>query len=184
MKMRLFLTLAIVTLFAAAPASAKPLVHEHYSGTDSFDFADCGFVIHNDVTFSGLFLLKPGKHGDPTPRLFDNYVSHERLSANGKFVTIDHNGLYKDLHVTRIEGTIYEFVVMEAGRPFTLRDMNGSLIFKDRGLLLASFRVDTLGDSDLGNDVFVDGSFSVLRDSGSHPGFYVDFCEVVGPLLS
>ena len=184
MKLRLVLTLAIAGLFVAAPVSAAPLVREHYSGTESFDFDDCGFVIHVENTFSGLFMLKPGKRGDPTPRLFDNYKSHEVVSANGKFVTIDHNGLYKDLHVTRIEGTIYEFVAMEVGRPFTLRDMNGNLIVKDRGRLLVSFSVDTLGDSDLENDIFVDGSFTLLRDSGSHPGFYIDFCDIVVPLLS
>jgi hypothetical protein len=184
MKLRLVLTLTIAGLFVAAPVSAAPLVHEHYSGTDSFDFDDCGFTIHDDVVFNGLFMLKAGKHGDPTPRLSDNYEAHERLSANGKFLTIDHNGLYKDLHVTHIEGTIYEFVAMEVGRPFTLRDMNGKVVLKDRGRLLTTFRVDTLGDSDLDNDVFVDGSFSLLRDSGSHPAFYLDFCEIVVPLLS
>ena len=57
-------------------------------------------------------------------------------------------------------------------------------MFKDRGLLFTTFVVDTLGDSDLDNDVFVDGSFSLLKDAGSHPGFYADFCEDIAiPLL-
>ena len=178
------LAIAAALVLVAAPASAKPLVREHYSGTDSFDFDDCGFTIHDDVTFRGLFMLKPGQHGDPTPRLSDNYDSHEVLSANGKFFTIDHNGLYKDLHVTNVEGTLYRFVAKESGRPFTVRDMNGAVVFKDRGLLVTTFVVDTLGDSDLDNDVFVDGSFSLLKDAGSHPGFYADFCEDIAiPLL-
>jgi hypothetical protein len=95
MKKRMVLCLAAALFLVAAPASAKPLVHEHYSGTDSFDFDDCGSTIHDDITFRGLFMLKPGKHGDPTPLLSDNYDSHEVLTANGKFFTIDHNGLYQ-----------------------------------------------------------------------------------------
>lgn len=48
------MVLAFAMLLAAAPTQAKPLVREHYSGTDSFDFDDCGFTIHDDVTFSGV----------------------------------------------------------------------------------------------------------------------------------
>jgi hypothetical protein len=40
---------------------------------------------------------------------------------------------------------------------------------RDRGVLFTTFVVDTLGDSDLDNDVFIDGSFSLLKDAGSHP---------------
>ena len=184
MKRRMVLCLVAALFLVAAPASAKPLDQEHYSGTDSFDFDDCGFTIHDDVTFHGLFMLKPGRHGDPTPLLSDNYDSHEVLSANGKFFTIDHNGLYKDLHVTNVGGTLYQFVSKESGHPYTVRDMTGAVVFKDRGVLFTTFVVDTLGDSDLDNDVFIDGSFSLLKDAGSHPAFYADFCnDIAIPLL-
>ena len=184
MNKRIVLGLVAALFLVAAPASAKPLDHEHYSGTDSFDFDGCGFTIHDDVTFHGLFMLKPGRHGDPTPLLSDNYDSHEVLSANGKFFTIDHNGLYKDLHVTNVGGTLYQFVSKESGHPYTVRDMTGAVVFKDRGVLFTTFVVDTLGDSDLDNDVFIDGSFSLLKDAGSHPAFYADFCtDIAIPLL-
>jgi len=184
MNKRVLLCVAAASLVLAAPVSAKPLEHDHYSGTDAFDFDDCGFTIHDDVTFGGLFMLKPGRQGDPTPLLSDNYDSHEVLSANGKFFTIDHNGLYKDLHVTNVSGTLYRFVSKESGRPFIVRDMTGALVSKDRGVLFTTFVVDTLGDSDLDNDVFVDGSFSLLKDAGSHPAFYEDFCDDIAiPLL-
>ena len=76
MKKRLLVGLFAALFLVAAPASAKPLVHDHYSGTDSFDFDGCGFTIHDDDTFQGLFMLKAGRHSDPTPLLSDNYDSH------------------------------------------------------------------------------------------------------------
>lgn len=163
----------------ALPAQAAPLEREHYSGSDSFDFAECGPVIHNETTFEGVFMLKaPTKPGAP-PRYFDNYEVHEVLTANGRTLTIDHNGLFKDLHATLVSGTTYRFVVQESGQPFVVRDEAGAVLYRDRGLLRFAFLVDTLGDNDLENDVFIDDSFELLADRGSHPGFYLDFCPVL-----
>ena len=169
--------LVLLTLTLAAPANAAPLERENYSGTDSFDFDDCGFIIHDEVTFKGTFILKaPRKAGAP-PYLFDNYENHETLTANGRTLTIDHQGLYKDLKITLVQGTIYQFVAMEAGQPFVARDQAGNILFRDRGVLKTTFQVDTKGDTDLDNDVFIEGSWALLSDHGRHPAFYIDFCE-------
>lgn len=163
----------------ALPAQSAPLERERYSGTDSFNFDDCGPLVHNKVSFSGVFMLKaPTKPGAP-PRYFDNYKVHEVLTANGRTMTVDHNGLYKDLRATLISGTTYRFVAQESGQPFVARDDTGAVLFRDRGVLKTTFVVDTKGDNDLSNDVFVDGSFELLADHGRHPAFYVDFCEVI-----
>ena len=176
MKRRLIPVVALMAMALAAPVQAAPIEYEHYSGTDSFDFVDCGFVIHDEVVFEGVFMLKaPGADGAP-PRLFDNYHAIETLTANGRTATIEHQGLYKDLHVTLVEGTIYQFVAMESGRPFTVLDSDGNVLIRDRGVLVTTFQVDTKGDSDLENDEFIEGSWSLLKDAGSHPGFYIDFC--------
>jgi hypothetical protein len=42
-----------------------------------------------------------------------------------------------------------------------------------------TIEVATTGDSDLDNDEFIDGSRSLLKDAGSHPGSYIDFCAEV-----
>jgi hypothetical protein len=175
-KKRLVPVLALFALALAGPVQARPIEYEHYSGTDSFDFDDCGFVVHNDVVFEGVFMLKaPRSDGEP-PRFFDNYHSIETLSANGRTATIEHQGLYKDLRITHVEGTIYQFVAMESGQPFVARDEDGNVLFRDRGVLMVTFQVDTKGDSDLENDEFIEGSWSLLKDAGSHPGFYIDLC--------
>jgi hypothetical protein len=169
----------------SGPADAEPLVREHYSGTDSFSFDDCGFLIEGTSTFSGLFMLKEGRAGDPTPYLFDNYASDTVFTnpATGAWFTHHAQGLYKDLRIVHVEGTVYRFEAIEAGQPFVIRDSDGNVVVRDRGRLLTGFTVDTLGDDDLENDIFVDGSFDLLADNGRHPGFYIDFCDIATDLI-
>lgn len=170
---------------ALAPAtSAAPLEREHYSFTDSFTIDDCGFVVRVDLVGHGLFMLQQGRAGDPTPYLFDNYDVLETLTnvETGAWVTISHNGLYKDLRITNVEGTVYDFVSIEAGQPFVVRDSEGNVVMRDRGNLVRSFTIDTKGDSDLDNDEFIEGSFSWV-DHGRHPGFTLDFCTSLSDLI-
>jgi hypothetical protein len=176
-KKRFVPAVTLLALALAGPVQAAPIEREHYSGTDSFSFDDCGFVIHNEVVFEGLFMLKAPRTDGSPPYYFDRYHVVETLTANGRTATIEHRGLYKDLRITHVEGTIYQFVAMEAGRPFTVRDGDGNVLIRDRGVLVTTFQVDTKGDSDLENDEFIEGSWSLLKDAGSHPGFYIDFCE-------
>ena len=67
-------------------------------------------------------MLKAPRGNGAPPYLFDNYEAHEVLTANGRTLTIDHQGMYKDLHISLVEGTVYQFVSMEAGQPFVMRD--------------------------------------------------------------
>jgi hypothetical protein len=165
--------------------SASKLSHYHYLG--AFTSSDCGFPVNGTVENSGVFALKVGRQGDPTPYFFDNYEYHVVTTnpANGKWFREDGNGIYKDVHITNVEGTIYTFVTQETGHPYVLTDMNGNRVFFDRGRLLTTFQVDTQGDNDLSNDVFIDGSFQLLAANGSHPGFFFagDFCDIVRDLL-
>jgi hypothetical protein len=181
-----FAAMAIGAVGAVLTVSLQaqgPLVREHYSGTDSFSFDDCGFTINGEITFSGLFMLKKGHSGDPTPYYFDNYLVSIVYTnpETGKWFTVDRNGLYKDLRIRNVGGTIYRFDAIEAGVPFVVRDMDGNVVLRDRGLLHYRFTVDTKGDSDLGNDEFLD--FQVVADRGAHPGFYTDFCALAFDLL-
>ena len=175
---RLFpILVGLLVLAVAGPAQAAPLVREHYSWTDSFSFDDCGFLITVEAEGEGVFMLKAPRADGAPPYFFDNYEVHETLTANGRTVTIDHSGLYKDLRITHVSGTIYQFVAIEAGQPFVVRDAEGNVLVRDRGVIKTTFQVDTLGDTDLDNDIFIEGSNSVLMVSGPHPGFLFDFCE-------
>ena len=97
--------------------------------------------------------------------------------ATGASFTRHGEGMYKDLHIVNVEGTVYRFESMEVGQPFVISDSDGNVVVRDRGRLLTGFTVDTLGDDNLDNDVFIDGTFELLADNGRHPGFYMDFCD-------
>ena len=49
---------------------------DHYSFVDFFSYEDCGFLVEVTVEGGGQFRLRPGRHGDATPYLFDNYEWH------------------------------------------------------------------------------------------------------------
>lgn len=171
-----------ISIDRLAPADGK-----HYAWRDAFSYSDCGFQVNGTAWGSGMFKLKAGTAGDPTPRLTDNYENHAITTnpANGKWFREDGQGMYKDLRITNVSGTIYTFVAIETGRPYTLTDQDGNKVYFDRGNLVRQFTVDTKGDDNLDNDEFVDGSFSIIADHGSHDGFNIaDWCaDVVVPLL-
>ena len=176
MKKRLVPVVGLLVLAIASPAAGAPIERERYSGSDAFDFDDCGFVIHDEVTFEGVFMLKAPRSDGAPPYYFDNYHNVETLTANGRTLTIEHQGLYKDLKITLVGGTVYQFVAMESGQPFVVRDSAGAVLIRDRGVLKTTFQVDTLGDTNLENDIFIENSWALLMDAGDHPGFYFDFC--------
>ena len=149
---------AVALVMLAVPALAKPLAHELYSGSDTFVVEDlCGTDWTVDVTFSGNFMLKASRHGSP-PYLFDNYSYRQvwtDLSDPTRMVIHQGNGLYTDHHITLVEGTTYHFEAIEVGQPSTWWTVDGELIFRDRGSIVWEFTVDTLGDDDPDNDIFV-----------------------------
>lgn len=183
---RLIPSLIIVGLLlaaAATPALGKPLVHDRYSGSDSFVFYDgCGHDWNVDVTFTGVFMLKEGRRGDPTPYLFDSYRYREVWTAvdDASLVLIhEGNGVYKDLRITRVEGTVYDFEAIQAGQPSIWSTPDGDILFRDRGLVIWRFTVDTQGDDDLDNDVFIAEEEPIAR--GPHPELMSqDICAGLG----
>ncbi len=181
------LTAVIAALVLVGSVAAAPLEREHYSFEDSDTFieTDCGDPITIDwtVTGSGVFMLKDRRPGGPTPPYyFDNYSSVETYTnvANDRTATVKHQGLYRDVQIKFVEGTVYQFTAMDSGRPIVVTGPNGERLVADRGGIRFTFLVDTQGDADLSNDVFI-GDVSDPKVSGPHPVFVgdVDFCDLV-----
>ena len=181
------LTAAIAALVLVSSVAAAPLEREHYSFEESDTFTDteCGDPITIDYTgaFSGVFMLMDRKPGGPTPPyFFDNYSGVETFTnvANGETATIKHQGLYKDVQIEPVEGTVYRFTAIETGRPVVVRGPDGQVLVFDAGRIRYTFLVDTLGDADLENDVFL-GDVSDPDVAGPHPVFVgdVDFCDLL-----
>ena len=100
--------------------------------------------------------------------------------ANGETATIKHQGLYKDVKIEHVEGTIYRFTAIETGRPVVVYGPDGEKLAFDAGRIRYTFLVDTLGDADLDNDVFL-GDVGEPDVAGPHPVFVgdVDFCDLL-----
>lgn len=145
-----------------------------YSGTDVNDFSLCGLDVHEVFNFSGKFSIRTGT-GDLAGAFFghDNYSSVDTFTniANDKFFTITANGLNQDVQATHVEGSIFEFVTHNVGQPYTVRNMSGDVVLRDRGSLTETYLFDTGGDNVPGGTFLEDVS---LRVSGPHPGFFLD----------
>jgi hypothetical protein len=169
-------------------ASAEPLERERYSfqELDTFTDTQCGAPITVDYAaeFSGLFMLKQGRAGDPTPYFFDNYFGVETFTnvGNGETFTLIHQGLFKDQRIELVEGTFYRITAIETGRPVTGIAPDGTRINLDRGRIWYTFFVDTQGDADPTNDVFLGEEEPDV--AGPHPVFIgdADFCDLLDAL--
>ena len=167
------LAVLVVLAFGTRPAGAVVIAQEHYSGTDSFSFDDCGFTLDVDVTFHGVAGLRVLKGGQAF--LARDKYWYEEVYTNpdttGSFV-IRGNALFHETKGVRVEGNIYKFTQIEAGQPFVVYDSDGNVVVRDRGVIRSVILFDTLGDSQPGGE-FID----VLHESvsGPHPGFAEDF---------
>jgi hypothetical protein len=182
---RSLVTTAGVTLalgVCAGPAGATVIHQGADSGTDHFIDDSCGFELVGDVTFQTRTLLRVDKSGQA-------FLEHtifratETITnpATGGFFFIEHRGLYHEIKATQVEGTVYEFVAVEAGQPFVIKDAAGNVVSRDRGVIRHRFLFDTLGDSQPGGNFIVELSDDV---HGPHPAFAPDFpfCDIAAQL--
>jgi hypothetical protein len=156
---------------------------EHYSFSDTYVQEDCGFPVEVTFESSGLYQVKNDG------RELDNYSWRivETNPANGKWFVRSGNGMSQDITMTLVEGTIYRFVAIHAGRTFTVWNMDGERLFFDRGLSMFTFLLDTKGDADPSNDEVIEDSVELLRQGGSHDAEAYfsehDWCEFVQDLI-
>jgi hypothetical protein len=176
--------LAVAGMLAiGVPAAGATVIgQEHYSGTDTFSFNDCGFWLDGQSTFYGQALLRV----DPGGEAFlvkDKFWYRDVLTNRdtGEWFVIRGNGLFHEIRATLIEGTIYEFVAIEAGQPFVIEDSDGNVIVRDRGVIRHTTLYDTLGDGTPGAE-FIEETHTAVH--GPHPGFADDFpfCEIAAEL--
>lgn len=174
-KLGVVISLGLIAL-SAVPADATMYQKvQAYSGTDpAQDFTLCGLDVHEVFSFSGKVSIRAGT-GDLAGAFFghNNYSSVDTFTniANGKFFTISANGLNQDVRATHVEGSIFEFVSHDVGQPYTVRDMSGAVVLRDRGSLSFTYLFDSGGDNVPGGIFLEDISF---RASGPHPGYFLD----------
>jgi hypothetical protein len=163
-----------------SPATATILDSGMYSGTDSFSYDDCGFVVDVEVVFSGRFSIREGKNQRETAFfVHDNYRYHEvHTSAQGT-ITISGNGNFNETRAIPLGGNLFEFHAINAGQPFTIRDADGNILIRDRGVVRFTAVFDTEGD-DVPGGIFISETIEL---GGPHPGFELtleEFCSLHG----
>jgi hypothetical protein len=165
------------------PAQAKPYEHASFADTEIQEFEECGKHLRSEFVYEATSIIRAGKHDLDTA-----FFGHFMLDAvdtitnleNGKFLTIEIHAMTKDVQAERVSGSIFESVTIEVGQPFTLRDMSGEIVIRDRGQLRFTYLFDTEGD-DVPGGIFIE-ELSV-KVAGPHAGFEMEWCEVMDDLI-
>lgn len=177
------------TLVGTGGGAAEAAIFERFDVDERFEatFPVCGIEVDYVDEFSSQGHIREG-----TGKRAGAFFLHERFSGvetftnpeNGKFFTISHDLVFKEIKATPVGGNVFEFVDHEAGQPFVVRDMDGNVVLRDRGLISATYLFDTGGDDVPGGE-FIE--LLDLRVSGPHPGFFLEEgeeCPTVIDLLT
>jgi hypothetical protein len=158
----------------AVPASAAVVDRVQYADSDQYTFTACDGVTIDEVdTWSGTFMLR--QHGvNSPPYVFDNWQQDATITNRdtGRSWTAAWNSRHLDVKIDLVEGTIYRFTWQDAGT-FKVFDGSGKLAYTQAGLFRQHALVDTKGNLDLGDDVFLEDLGTSL--AGHYPGG--DFCQ-------
>ena len=169
----------------AVPAQATVFEKGPFTFEESQTEDLCGIAVRHDFAISGHFRTRTGK-GELDQAFFGQSSSHLTDTftnlATGDFFTFEARLTEMDVKATPLGGDVFEFIFREAGMG-VVRDMDGNVALRDRGVIWMRIVFDTLGDSQPGGDIVDE---SVIRISGPHPGFEQDeeaFCATVHDLI-
>ena len=170
---------------AVAPAQATVFESGHLTFEESNTEDVCGIEVRHDFAISGHFRTRTGKR-DLDQAFFGKLTSHFTDTftnvATDAFFTVEARLTEIDIKATPLGGNLFEFEFREAGMS-VVRDMDGNVVLRDRGVIWMRQVFDTLGDSRPGGEIKDE---SVIRVSGPHPGFDQDenaFCATVHDLI-
>jgi hypothetical protein len=180
------LGVAALIALAVTPAQATVVDRGSFAGSETVPDPVCGLPLTRSSTFSGSFRIRVDKQSGGQAffqRLNIEFRDVFTNSANGKTMTFEGHSVLNEIAATPLGGNVYEFTVVEAGQPFVVRDGNGRVVLRDRGVLRHRVVFDTLGDGMPGGVTLEDEVVSV---GGPHPGFDMteeQFCAMVRVLV-
>jgi hypothetical protein len=156
-----------------------------YNDTYEFEDEECGIGFVGQGRNKGFFTIYVAEGSNGQAFLIDDHYSYSEVltnPANGKKMFISGHGRFRELTATHVEGNVFEFIVVDVGTPFVVKDGRGRTVLKDRGK--ATFRqvFDTLGDSQPGGNEL---EFEVVSTKGRFPSLSpdFDFCALVSRLI-
>jgi len=176
---------SVLVSAAGVPAAqaVAPDINEQYSYQETSHFRDCGLRLREDTVGGGHFLVFPIPESNGEAWLgHDNYWFRSVLTNRdtGEYVVVSGRGLFKEMNGTQIEGDIWEFTALEAGQPLVLRDSEGGVLLRLRGVVKYEATFDLLGDGMLGGVLL---EANIVHVGGPDPDYEFHFCDVIGELL-
>lgn len=177
---------ALVAILLPSPAGATIFDRFSVEEADSFVFVPlsniCGFEVQLAFEVSGDVIIREGKGKFDSAFFAHEKISYtETYSANGKYFTISGNFVFQETKAVPLGGSLFEFSSIQAGQPYTVRDMDGNVLLRDRGVIASTIVFDTLGDNVPGGTFIEEIDFRV---GGPHPGLDVNptqACALLAP---
>jgi hypothetical protein len=170
-----------------SPAQAEVLdrgTEQFVSDPNDPQIQDCGdFTLLDEYNVSLHYILMGPRGNTPAPdpdpwayeiqNLDGKYTFTNQ--ATGHWFTIEAKYRVADAKIVALGNHQYQVQIMSTGTPDAVRDMAGKLITSDRGRLVVSFVLDTLGDADASNDVEGPPTYII---NGPHPNSFLSPCDL------
>ena len=168
----------VLALGVATPASADPVVQDHYSVSGSEIVDICGDRYQHDFAYDGTFSFvwrgtSPAPFGADRTHTVDAFTN----PSTGKTLTNEFRGQFRDFSIT-IEGRTN--VLTLTGRKsgtLTVSDTQGSLLFRDAGTFLETVTIDDGGTPENPeDDIFIRDLGTTFGPHGRTDTYSRDFC--------
>jgi hypothetical protein len=186
-RLLVFVALATAALaFGAVPAGAQIVERERFVNTWGPEtYEDCGFEIEVEGRETGHARIRKGKGKTASAFFAHVRFSYRETHTNtetGEWFVVRGHGVFNEVKATRVSGTVFRFVAIEAGQPFVIEDSTGRVVLRDRGVIRYSILFDTLGDDEPGGELIEEFEPEVR---GPHPAFNeeADFCAIATRLI-
>jgi hypothetical protein len=185
MQNRVRLTIAVAAALTSLAAAAAPaaVVEKGRLVDEPYGFSyDCGFPVEVAGVASGNFRLREGAGDDATAFFALDRISFREIHTNpqtGEWFSLSGHFANNEVSATRVEGSLFEFRIIKAGQVAVIRDSDGDLVSRDRGVMRRTILFDTGGDQELGGELV---DLVELRLAGPHPTFD-RLCDVASELI-
>lgn len=168
------LALATIVPVTFGTVGFRDRFHDEFS----FSHEDCGWTVNVDVEINGDFFVRIGKGEFETAFFghnnFDWTETHVRES-DGATIVLSANLMFVETKAVHLEDNLYQFTAVTAGQFIVIRDASGTIIGRDRGMIVEDVIFDTLGDDTPGGEYIEQVS---IRFNGQYPSEFIDYCSL------
>ena len=179
------------TALVGAPlALAGPGEHGTFDDQETYTDTLCGQDWQVTATRSGRYKVQADPNGTPFEVYHETRTFRlDHVNSTGDEYVVSGRINERLSSVEPLGGNVYRLTITQSGRTWSMYSASGVRVWSDRGTVITTFALDTLGDADPENDQFVEGSFDMSWHgphffSDTQPGseycMYVDQAVAIG----